>query len=139
MTALLVVLAVIKMVLLVGLFVFLVGYFRYHATVKGSHGRYVARTILRYSQWLAVADQAVGLVLNLGTMDFWIVPINIYNLYWIGKFIQEFYDSDEDDWFKKTKRKLVKWGKRKLESIKARAPQLSPAPKLVPTSFHGNA
>lgn len=117
---------VMRGVCFAGLFVFLFGWIKHRNSVKGSHQRYVARSIVRYTQWLALADQAVSLVVNVGTMNFWLVPFNVYNLYWIGKFVKEFYDSDEDDWWKKTKRKLVKWAKTKLESIKARAPQLAP-------------
>ena len=130
---------VVRMICFVGLFAFLFGWIKYRGAVKGSHERFVARTIVRPTQWLALADQAISLVVNASHLDGIFVALNILNLYWIGKFVKEFYDSDEDDWWKKTRKKLVKWAKGKLESIKARAPQLAPTPKLVPTSFAGNA
>ena len=135
MSVLLWIYVAVKMVCFIGLFVFLFGYYKYSNSVKGSHGRYVGRSIVRYTQWLAIADQATSLVTNIGTMDFWVVPFNIYNLYWIGKFVKEFYDSDEDDWFKKTKKKLASWFKRKLESVRSRVPSISPLP--APSLFVG--
>jgi hypothetical protein len=113
------------------LFLFVFGYLKMSWSVRGSHGRYVGRTICRATQWLALADQVLDIIDNTVSLRFWIVPFNIYNIYWISKSIREFYDSDEDDWFKGRKKKIAKWVRGKLESARDKVPQLSPEPGAV--------
>ena len=54
---------------------------------------------------LALLNQVTHLVINLQAQDYFWTGLNLFNLCWIGVYARSFYDSDEDDWWKKTARR----------------------------------
>lgn len=104
---------------------FLFAYIMHGTAVRGSHMRYVTRSVLRPTQWMAVAYFAVRIIVNQQDGDIFFTMLSIFNTAWIADSIRQFYKSDEDDWFTGRGKKIMRWLRRKL-TFNIRVPNLAP-------------
>lgn len=89
-----------------GMYAFLFALMLLNNGARGTHRRYVYRTLQTPMIPLALLNQASQLLSNLQGQDFFWAGLNIFNLCWIGFYARSFYASDEDDWWKNTFRRL---------------------------------
>lgn len=121
---------IIQVVLLAPAMVFVFAWFFLQMTVRGSHNRYVLRSIIRPTQWLAIAHFSLSLYdyaaeyVSTGEGILWVI-IGTYNCSWISVSIWNFYKSDEDDWFSGRGKKIMAGLKRKLR-FSIRVPNIAP-------------
>lgn len=111
-------LLIFKLIGAVTIWPFLFGYIQYRTSVKGSHRRYIARTILRPLVHIIPVYFAIMAFVRLVDHDYFFLVCDLYNTYWTSKFVKEFHSDDDDDWWSKTGKKLRRWAKSKAQALK---------------------
>lgn len=104
-----------------GMYAFVFTFMFLNNGARGTHRRYVYRTMQTPMIPLALLNQASQLQSHLQGQDFFWAGLNLFNLCWIGVYAWSFYDSDEDDWWKKTARR-AKRALRRAFSIRVLQP-----------------
>jgi myo-inositol catabolism protein IolC len=102
---------------------------------KGTHGRYVCRTVQRPTQWMAGMFYLVYTPYKFQQHDWFWAVLYLFATYACLKSIWDFYHpDDEDDMWKRGKKKIKKLAR----AAKRRARALKPR-VLVPVSAGGAA
>lgn len=78
---------------------FLFGYLQYRVSVKGSHRRYIARSILRPTLYIVPVYFAVRVIETYLEHNWLLLVCDLYNTYWTTKKLKR--------WAKRTARSLV--------------------------------
>lgn len=113
---------VVAITLAGGLWVWLLSWIACDLTVKGSHGRYVARSVRRFSQWAAAGYYLLFTPYKFYQHDWFWGSVYLLATYICFKSILDFYNSDEDDFWKRGKKKLKKALRRARENLRVRKP-----------------
>lgn len=103
-------------------FAFLGAYFVSEFAVRGTHRAYVSRGIRRLTQWPALSYSIVFGAVAIHNGD-WMMVLHAYNAVWISLSIRKFYRDDEDDFWKRGKKKLKKVARK----LARRARELKPS------------
>lgn len=96
----------------------------------GTRGRFAARTVRRPTQWLAALFYLIATPAQFFQHDYFWGSVYIFATYVCWKSVWEFYHDDEDDAWKRGKKKLKKAFKklvRRARAMKPAFPTLAPA------------
>jgi len=108
------------------LWAFLVAFVFLNDGARGTHRRYVYRTVQTPMIPLTLLNQASQCILNVQEgfpVSYTFFVINVFNLWWIGMYAVKFFRSDDDDdWWKKTGRR-AKRALRRVLSARVLSPQ----------------
>lgn len=120
--------ALISLVMAVGSWVYIPTMIVHDMSVKGTARRYKCRSIMRPTQWLCEGDMVrlLGHVIVHDHMHWWFTFAllgQIWCVFFYGVRIWFFYQSDEDDWWKNTKKRVKRWLRRAARTrIRVRIP-----------------
>lgn len=92
---------------------------------KGTQLRFVCRSIQRFTQWVALAVYLISVPVDAYNREWFWCAISCLALLIVVDSIREFFKDDDDDIWKRGKKKLKKAWRKARENL--RAPKVVPA------------
>lgn len=116
---------VVALIFTVNLYVWLVAWLISDWAAKGTHLRFVCRSVRGFTQWPTLLFYLVSTPMQFMDQDWFWGSVYILATFICISSIREYFKDDEDDIWKRGKKKLKKAWRKARENLRVRRPVLA--------------